>query len=134
MTGNAAAVMWIVCGTCAAQTCGGELGGTRRTVESAHYEVAYTTTPEPIAVGQHFVVDFAVCTRGNAASPQAVRVDANMPEHRHGMNYRAGVAGAGRGLYRAEGLLFHMPGRWQLTFDIVSAGTVERLSSTLAIE
>ena len=44
--------------------------------------------PDPIAVGQHFVVDFAVCPRGGAAAPQAVRVDANMPEHRHGMNYR----------------------------------------------
>jgi hypothetical protein len=126
-----AAVAWLVCGTCAAQTCGGE---GQRSVESAHYVVAYTTTPAPIVVGQHFVVDFAVCGRGGAPAPQAVRVDANMPEHRHGMNYRAGVIGIADGRYRAEGLLFHMPGRWELTFDVVSGGNVERLAGTIVIE
>ena len=85
-------------------------------------------------VGQHFVVDFAVCPRDSAAAPQAVRVDANMPEHRHGMNYRAGVAPKAPGLYRAEGLLFHMRGRWELTFDVVTASRTERLASTLRIE
>ena len=45
-------------------------------------------------------------------------VDADMPEHRHGMNYRARVQALGGGRYRADGLMFHMPGRWRFVFDL----------------
>ena len=132
--GAAALACCIVSGTCAAQRCGDSLGADLRTVQSERYVVAYTTTPAKIAVGEHFVVDFAVCPRADAGAPQAVRVDAAMPEHRHGMNYRAGVTAKAPGLYRAEGLLFHMRGRWDLTFDVVAPGGTEHLSSTIRLE
>ena len=128
------AVAWLACAAGAAHACGEQLLGVRQTAENRHYVVAYTTTPQPIVVGRHFVVDFVVCPRAGAGTPQSVRVDANMPAHRHGMNYRAGVTSAGTGAYRAEGLLFHMPGRWDLTFDVVSGSTTERLASALQIE
>ena len=118
----------------AAQACGGDLAGARHVVENAHYTVAYATTPDPIPVGQHFVVDFSVCTRAGAKLPQAVRVDAAMPEHKHGMNYRPGVTAVRPGTYRAEGLLFHMPGRWDLTFDLVAGNTTERVTQTIRLE
>lgn len=130
----AALVAWLVCGAAAAQTCGAEIAGTKRVVEDARYTVAYTTTPSRIAVGEHFVVDFAVCPRVGAPAPQSVRVDANMPEHRHGMNYRAGVVAVSPGVYRAEGLLFHMRGRWDLTFDVVDGSRTDRLSSRIELE
>lgn len=126
-----AVVASLVCGAGAAQACGERLAGVRKTVENRHYTVAYTTTPAPIVVGQHFAVDFAICPRAGAKAPQAVRVDANMPEHKHGMNYRAGVTSAGHGGWRAEGLLFHMRGRWDLTFDVVTGNTTERLASRI---
>ena len=119
---------------CSAQTCGGDLAGSRHVVESAHYAIAYALTPDPIPVGQHFVVEFAVCARAGSRSPQAVRVDANMPDHKHGMNYRPGVTTNGAGTYRAEGLLFHMPGRWHLTFDLVTGATTERVTETILLE
>jgi len=118
----------------AAPTCGSDLAGSRHTVENTHYTVAYATTPDPIPVGQHFVVDFAVCTHAGAKLPQAVRVDATMPEHKHGMNYRPGVTTVRPGTYRAEGLLFHMPGRWDLTFDLVAGNATERITQTLRLE
>jgi hypothetical protein len=129
-----ALLAWLGCAAGAAHACGEHLAASKRTIENRHYVVAYATKPQPIVVGQHFVVDFVVCPRAGAAAPQSVRVDANMPAHRHGMNYRAGVTSAGQGAYRAEGLLFHMPGRWDLTFDVVSGSTTERLASTLQIE
>jgi hypothetical protein len=119
---------------CAAQPCGGDLGGTRHLIENARYAVAYTTAPDPIHVGQHFVVEFAVCARDGAKPADSVRVDANMPEHKHGMNYRPGVTTVRPGTYRAEGLLFHMPGRWELTFDVVAGNTTERMSETIRLE
>jgi len=57
-----------------------------------------------------------------------------MPEHRHGMNYRPTVATSGEGRYRAEGLLFHMPGRWQLLFDVERGGRTERLAADILLE
>src|SRR5687767_880546 len=82
-----------------------------RRVESPRYVVVFRPTPEPIAVGQHFTLDAVVCARDGARPATGLRVDAVMPEHRHGMNYRAGVSKRGEGRFVAEGLLFHMPGR-----------------------
>lgn len=134
MIRGAALAAWLLCGVAAAETCGDRLAGTPRTIESSRYTVAYTTAPSRIVVGEHFVVDFAVCPRDGVPPPGAVRVDANMPEHRHGMNYRAGVVATRPGQYRAEGLLFHMRGRWDLTFDIVEGSRTERLASTVVLE
>jgi hypothetical protein len=122
----------------AATGCGDSLGETRR-IEGANYTVAYRTAPDPIRVGAHFALDFAVCPRaeGAAAAPRSVRVDATMPEHRHGMNYRPVVTarpGGAFALYRAEGLMFHMPGRWDLTFDVETDGRTERLTGVLLLE
>ena len=56
-----------------------------------------------------------------------------MPSHGHGMNYRPTVAALGGGRYRAEGLMFHMPGQWELTFIVQSAGASERITHTLVL-
>ena len=122
----------------AATVCGETLGEARR-IESANYVVAYRTVPDPIRVGAHFAIDFAVCPRAAAAAaaPRSVRVDATMPEHRHGMNYRPVVTARPVGalaFYRAEGLMFHMPGRWQLTFDVERGGRVERLTTDVVLD
>jgi len=129
MTRSAAAVAWILCG--AAHACGNP-GDTLAT--GPHYTVAYRTTPPAIPTGAHFSIDFAVCPVGGAPVPRAVRVDASMPEHRHGMNYKATVTAKGAGRYRAEGLLFHMSGRWEIAFDVVTGSATERVTSSVVLE
>ena len=62
------------------------------------------------------------------------RIDAVMPEHRHGMNYRPTLDAKGNGHYVAEGFLFHMPGRWQLSFDVERGGRRTRLTSDVLLE
>jgi hypothetical protein len=114
----------------AAQSCAGP--GTR--VESNRYVVVYRTRPAKLAVGEHFAIDALVCAKGQSAAPTGLRVDATMPEHRHGMNYRATVAAKGGGRYVAEGLLFHMPGRWQLLFDVEARGSADRLATEIVLE
>src|SRR5262245_42985559 len=64
----------------------GALPGARK-LESPRYVLSYRTKPAKLAVGQHFVVEVAVCPKGSEAAPEAVRVDGFMPEHNHGMNY-----------------------------------------------
>ncbi|MEO7244529.1 MAG: hypothetical protein ABIX12_05205, partial [Rubrivivax sp.] len=77
-------------------------------------QVAWKVHGAPIVVGQPFTLDVQLCP----TDAVLVRVDATMPEHRHGMNYRPSLAPLGDGRWRAEGLLFHMPGRWALQLDV----------------
>jgi hypothetical protein len=97
--------------------------GTR--VQGKKHSLSYTTRPERIAVGQQFVVELAVCP-----VPERVRLDAHMPEHRHGMNYKPSVKPAEPGRFRSEGWLFHMPGRWEFVFELGG----ERLTHSVRIE
>jgi hypothetical protein len=103
-------------------------GGGAQRIESPGHVVLYRASPEP-RVGEHFALDFAVCP-----APEGVRVDATMPEHRHGMNYRPTITALGGGRYRAEGLMFHMAGRWELVFEVRAGGGTERLAQSLRLE
>ena len=104
-------------------------GGQAEKIQSAHYLVLYRTQPAPLKVGQHFSVEFAVCP-----APESVRIDAGMPEHRHGMNYRPTVAATGEGRYRAEGLMLHMAGTWELVFELRTKDSVERVVQVISLE
>jgi hypothetical protein len=112
--------------------CGADLAGAAR-AESARYTVAYRTRPDPLKVSQHFAIELAVCAKPGASAPDSVEVDARMPEHGHGMSYRARVRALGEGRYRAEGLMFHMPGRWELVFDVRGGGSSEQALSTITL-
>lgn len=102
-------------------------------LESARYHLSFRTTPERIVVGQHFSVEFVVCPRAGQPAPESVRIDATMPEHRHGMNYKASIRSAEGGRYVAEGLLFHMGGRWELVFEVRAGGQVDRFARDLVM-
>jgi hypothetical protein len=116
----------------ACESTAGPNGGAR--IEGREHVVVFRTRPPRVAVGEFFSVEAMVCLRGSRLAPTALRVDAVMPEHRHGMNYRATVSAQGQGRYVAEGLLFHMPGRWQLLFDVATGSRTERLVSDLVLE
>ena len=127
MPGRHCVLPLLLAASAGAHACGETLVGARTTVENSGYTIVFTTAPSPVEVGKHFTVDFAVCPRTGATKPQAVRVDANMPEHRHGMNYRPTITAAGAGRFRAEGLMFHMPGAWEFAFDVVAADGTDRV-------
>jgi hypothetical protein len=104
-------------------------GGTAQKIQSGKVLVLYRTNPAPLAVGRHFAVEFAVCP-----APESVRVDAWMPEHRHGMNYRPTITGSGEGPYKAEGLMLHMAGKWELVFEVRAKDSVERVAQVIRLE
>ncbi len=95
-------------------------------------QLAWTWVDAPIVVGRHFAVELRVCP----ADAVLTRVDAAMPEHRHGMNYRPSLKRINAdppGRWRAEGLMFHMPGRWELRFDLTSPGGSETLLTSVTV-
>lgn len=68
---------------------------------------------DPVALSKPFGLSLTFCD----APVQAARVDAIMPAHQHGMNYQPKVAETGPGQFAAEGLVFHMPGLWQIRVE-----------------
>jgi len=91
--------------------------GERQITEGA-VQVAWKPDPAPLIVGRAFALQVQVCP----VTARVLRVDATMPEHRHGMNYRPSIKSLGEGLWRAEGLLWHMVGRWELAIEVEVAG------------
>lgn len=81
-------------------------------------QLGWSTEPDTLAVGRPFAVLLRLCP----LAARVVRVDATMPEHRHGMNYRPTVRPLGEGRWRAEGLLWHMAGRWELAIEVENGG------------
>ncbi|MGL5362976.1 MAG: hypothetical protein ACRDBH_08855, partial [Bosea sp. (in: a-proteobacteria)] len=68
-------------------------------------------SPTPVKVGAPFVVGITVCA---PAGVERLVIDARMPAHRHGMNYKPEITSKGPGVYEASGFLFHMPGKWEI--------------------
>ena len=126
------AFLWLLAGTAAA--CESTAGVTppQGRLESSGVVVVFRTVPPGVEIGRHFIVEALVCADDPA--PVLTRVDARMPEHRHGMNYRPTLKSLGAGRYLAEGFLFHMAGRWQLTFDVERAGRRTQLTGDVVLE
>ena len=130
----AAALLGALLATPAWADCALDLGrGAGWVVFSDRYLMTFRADPLRIEVGEPFALVVNVCTRRGRAA-ELVAVDANMPEHRHGMNYRATIVGQGDGRFRAEGLLFHMPGRWEISFDVGTGDESERLTHDIILK
>jgi hypothetical protein len=108
-------------------------GPALRRIAGEHVDIAWRPLGDTVTVGQPFAIEFEVCQRGTPTTIDRLRVDAWMPEHRHGMNYRTTLSGARPGPLRAEGLLFHMPGRWQLVFEMRAGERALRLTDELTV-
>ncbi|WP_291013068.1 hypothetical protein [Hydrogenophaga sp.] len=93
-------------------------------------QARWTTEPQPVQVGEPFALLVSLCP----ANAQLLRVDASMPEHRHGMNYRPSIQAIGPGQWRVEGLVWHMAGRWKLQLDTALAGQPHTLTQSLTLQ
>ncbi|PON14282.1 hypothetical protein C2W62_29880 [Candidatus Entotheonella serta] len=96
-------------------------------------DLKYRFLPETVAVSQPLSLEVIACPKPGAAALERVRVDARMPAHGHGMNYRPQATQVAVGHYRFEGLILHMPGHWQLIFDAVQVGQRTRLTAALEL-
>lgn len=74
---------------------------------------AYVTLGN-IPMAQPFAMQVTFCEPAGAKS---LEVDALMPAHQHGMNYVPVVQDTGGGAFEVTGMLFHMPGVWEMRFS-----------------
>jgi hypothetical protein len=92
--------------------------------------LSFAARPSPIPLNKPFALQMAACD----VKPDRIAVDATMPAHRHGMNYRTTVTQVAPGEFRAEGLLFHMPGEWEFVFDLYFDERRERLTHRVTLK
>ena len=113
--------------------CPAEGQGFRR-LETADAAVAYRWEPAQLKVGQFFVAEVVACRAPGAEPVGRIAIDATMPAHGHGMNYRPKAEPSGAGRYRFTGLMLHMPGTWRLTFDLFQGARRTRLTEDVRVE
>lgn len=127
LLGLALGLAAIAASACAfAQACKPAIEGT--TLESKRYVLSYRT--DKVEIGSHFNLEIFVCRKPNSPEVETLSVNATMPEHGHGMNYAPSVKKLGPGHWRAEGLMFHMQGRWELVFELRANGSSDVLRSS----
>ena len=100
-----------------------------QTIQGSGVQAAWWPEPAPLTVARPFAVLVQLCP----VEAQLLRVEARMPEHRHGMNYRPSIKPLGQGLWRADGLLWHMSGRWELRLDVQVQGAPRPLLQSVVL-
>lgn len=104
-------------------TPGGPSSGTS---EDGRFELSYTPSPDPIPLSEDFVLTWSV----SSAEPLdglSLVADAWMPSHGHGMNTTPTTTGSGES-WQTDGMLFHMPGDWELVVELRGVGDSTSLS------
>jgi NHL repeat len=110
---------------------------TRRTCSNGGRYHVSVSAPDPFPLNQLFGLQATVeegCDPPRRPVAARLRVDAAMPEHRHGMNTEPVVTPRGAGQFGVEGLLLHMPGRWELYFDVTDGAVTERAQLDFILE
>lgn len=98
------------------------------------WNVRVSVDPAQVPTNEHFTAIVQVRSKTKEKlSPKAIRIDADMPAHGHGMNTKPRVTKVEDGKWKVEGLLFHMPGDWELYVDVGEGQSLERATLPLKL-
>lgn len=100
-----------------------------------YYLVEYTTEPTPIPLNEMFEMRVEIRERHkkSLAKRVSLEVEAGMSAHNHGMNTLPKVELGTDGSFRVKGMLFHMPGKWNMTF-IITRGLIKDKAETEVVQ
>ncbi len=128
----AAVAATLVMGTLAAgaEACAPAAEGFAR-LASSEAEIAYRWQPGELKVGQFFEAEVVACPGGGVVGE--IVLDAQMPAHGHGMNYRPTVQRTAPGRFRVTGMMLHMPGTWRISFDLMQGERRVRLTQDVIL-
>jgi hypothetical protein len=102
-------------------------------IDGQNFVLVWRVEPAPLTLGEFFAVLVSACER-SAQRVSRLKIDATMPAHNHGMNYLPTISADGGGKFTARGLLLHMPGRWELAFDVASEAAREQLRANVDLK
>ncbi|MHC5113286.1 MAG: hypothetical protein ACYTGP_02515 [Planctomycetota bacterium] len=93
------------------------------------YYVVCRMMSDPVPLNETFDLRVTVYDAEERRTPLrnvVLLVDGRMPHHKHGMNREPTITQRADGAWAVEGMLFHMPGFWELHLDVVREGMTER--------
>lgn len=98
------------------------------TTASGDYTVTLNALPPNVASNELFSFSVRLEAAGGIdAGGLDIVVDAGMPQHAHGMTVRPAYHKVDPpGNFEVDGMLFHMPGAWELYVDVVDGPYTER--------
>lgn len=99
------------------------------------WRVAWRPVAGPLPVSEPCAIDLRITDAAGRPLEDRVEVvfDAEMPHHGHGMNVEPRVTRRDD-VWLVEGVLLHMPGRWEASVDVAIDGEIERAQWTMDIE
>jgi hypothetical protein len=106
--------------------------GTGIVVYSDRFLLALRPDPMRLEVGQAFALIMNVCTKDGEPA-ELLGVEAALAEHPRGVGPVTLQAG-GKGRYRVEGLLFPLPGTWEVAFEVRARGETQRLTHDFVLK
>jgi hypothetical protein len=90
--------------------------------------------PDPAPLNQEFTASGRVLKGGEPISDDAVvHFDGGMPQHAHGLAVPVVTTRRPDGGFEAQGVRFHMGGRWLLTVDVEEGPHLERARTWVEI-
>ena len=101
--------------------------------DGGSYEIAWSTSDGTIPLNEMFRLDVSVVetAEGTPAENITLSLTASMPMHDHEMETEPAVSEAAPGSFAVDGMLFHMPGEWMLSFDVDNELSVENATVML---
>ena len=96
-----------------------------------------TPLVDPIPMNEAFSVSLSLIDPETGApftDYDEVSIDARMPAHKHGMLREVRLTPQEDGAMRADGLLLHMYGHWELHVDIRSGARFERAQVSVRLQ
>lgn len=101
-------------------------------LKGEQHQVLVVPNPAAAKIGEQFSLTISPCTA--KANVILSKINATMPMHGHGMNYRPTITPDGKGNFRVDGMLFHMPGTWRLILETRADGRREKLTSDFLVK
>jgi hypothetical protein len=108
----------------------------RLATDAGTFALALESSPAPIPLNEPFelAVDVKLARPVDDPNPLWLGVTATMPTHAHGMNTRAQVEPLADGRFLIKGLLFHMAGEWEVSFQVAKGRIHEQARTRVLVE
>ena len=103
--------------------------------QGGRYYIEFSPNITNMPLNQYF--DLEVLIKGATQQPLSHSVnltfDAGMKAHNHGMNVKPIIKSLGKGRFKIEGVLLHMPGKWFIRFTLLRGAMSDYAESDVFI-
>ena len=98
------------------------------------YEAFFSPAVWPVPLNEVFTINVTVVDEDGDPIETPFAVDADMPAHNHGMNTKPEIFWHEPGRARVDGMLFHMPGEWEVYAHVEEEGGIETITWKVNVE